>query len=131
MNQKSFFSIVRSEYIASVRSTVTRAIHTQSGAEYIHVHCEDERENFFAACFKTPPPDDTGVPHIIEHTVLNGSKKYPVKDPFMEMVKSSMATFINAMTYGDRTLCIPVAALTKKTFATLFQSTWMQYSTHS
>ena len=118
MNQESFFSIVQSEYIASVRSTVTKAIHTQSGAEFIHVHCEEERENFFAACFKTPPENDTGVPHIIEHTVLNGSKKYPVKDPFMEMVKSSMATFINAMTYGDRTL-YPCGSLNEKDFRNL------------
>ncbi len=118
MNQESLFSIVRTEYIASVRSTVTKAVHTESGAEFVHVHCEEERENFFSACFKTPPTNDTGVPHIIEHTVLNGSKKYPVKDPFMEMVKSSMATFINAMTYGDRTL-YPCGSLNEKDFRNL------------
>ncbi|MCD4706154.1 MAG: insulinase family protein [Candidatus Sabulitectum sp.] len=118
MNQKSYFKIVQSKFIPSVRSTVTIAIHTESGAEFVHVHCEEERENFFAACFKTPPADDTGVPHIIEHTVLNGSDKYPVKDPFMEMVKSSMATFINAMTYGDRTI-YPCGSLNKKDFLNL------------
>ncbi|MCK5131906.1 MAG: insulinase family protein [Candidatus Sabulitectum sp.] len=118
MNQESSFKIVQSEFIPSVRSTVTRAIHTENGAELIHVHCEEERENFFTACFKSPPSDDTGVPHIIEHTVLNGSDKYPVKDPFMEMVKSSMATFINAMTYGDRTL-YPCGSLNEKDFRNL------------
>ncbi len=118
MNQESSFKILQSEFIPSVRSTVTRAVHTASGAEFVHVHCEEERENFFAACFKTPPTDDTGVPHIIEHTVLNGSDKYPVKDPFMEMVKSSMATFINAMTYGDRTL-YPCGSLNEKDFRNL------------
>ncbi|MCK5034980.1 MAG: insulinase family protein, partial [Candidatus Sabulitectum sp.] len=118
MNKGSSFQILESKFIASVRSTVTRAIHTESGAELVHVHCEEERENFFAACFKTPPSDHTGVPHIIEHTVLNGSEKYPVKDPFMEMVKSSMATFINAMTYGDRTL-YPCGSLNEKDFRNL------------
>lgn len=118
MNKGSSFKILESKFIASVRSTVTRAIHTESGAELVHVHCEEERENFFAACFKTPPSDHTGVPHIIEHTVLNGSEKYPVKDPFMEMVKSSMATFINAMTYGDRTI-YPCGSLNEKDFRNL------------
>ncbi len=118
MNHESSFKIIQSKFIPSVRSTVTRAVHTESGAEFIHVLCKEERENFFAACFKTPPTDDTGVPHIIEHTVLNGSDKYPVKDPFMEMVKSSMATFINAMTYGDRTL-YPCGSLNEKDFRNL------------
>lgn len=118
MNKESSFKILQSEFIPSVRSTVTRAVHKKSGAEFVHVLCKEERENFFAACFKTPPADDTGVPHIIEHTVLNGSDKYPVKDPFMEMVKSSMATFINAMTYGDRTL-YPCGSLNEKDFRNL------------
>jgi len=118
MNQLSPFKILQSEFIPSVRSTVTRSIHTISGAEFIHVLCEEERENFFSVCFKTPAEDDTGVPHIIEHTVLNGSEKYPVKDPFMEMVKSSMATFINALTYGDRTL-YPCGSLNYKDFRNL------------
>ena len=118
MNQRSSFKVLQSKFIPSVRSTVTRAIHTKSGAEFFHVHCEEERENFFSVCFRTPPCDDTGVPHIIEHTVLSGSEKYPVKDPFMEMVKSSMATFINAMTYGDRTL-YPCGSLNEKDFRNL------------
>ena len=118
MNHDSSFRILRSEYIPSVRSTVTRAVHLKNGAEFIHVHCSEERENFFAVCFKTPPPDDTGVPHIIEHTVLSGSEKYPVKDPFMEMVKSSMATFINAITFGDRTI-YPCGSLNEKDFRNL------------
>ena len=118
MNQESSFKVLQSKFIPSVRSTVTRAVHTKSGAEFFHVHCDEERENFFSVCFRTPPFDDTGVPHIIEHTVLNGSEKYPVKDPFMEMVKSSMATFINAMTFGDRTL-YPCGSLNEKDFRNL------------
>ena len=118
MKQEPSFKIIQSKFIPSVRSTVTRAVHKESGAELVHVCCEEERENFFSACFKTPPTDDTGIPHIIEHTVLNGSDKFPVKDPFMEMVKSSMATFINAMTYGDRTL-YPCGSLNEKDFRNL------------
>jgi Zn-dependent M16 (insulinase) family peptidase len=118
MNHLPPFRILQSEFIPSVRSTVTRAMHTQSGAEFVHVLCEEEREHFFAVCFKTPSDNDTGVPHIIEHTVLNGSRKYPVKDPFMEMVKSSMATFINAITFGDRTL-YPCGSLNAKDFRNL------------
>ncbi|HRW77926.1 MAG TPA: hypothetical protein P5207_04585, partial [Candidatus Sabulitectum sp.] len=81
------FQIRNTSFLQSVRSTVTQAVHNPTGALLVHLDCPEERENFFAACFRTPPEDDTGVPHIIEHTVLNGSGKYPVKDPFMEMVK--------------------------------------------
>ncbi len=112
------FQIKRSEYIPGVRSQVTFAEDIRNGAVLVHLLCEEERENFFAACFRTPPVDDTGVPHIIEHTVLNGSVKYPVKDPFMEMVKSSMATFINALTYGDRTI-YPCGSLNRQDFLNL------------
>ncbi len=118
MSQNPAFKIIESKFIPAVRSTVTLATHVASGAEFVHVHCEEERENFFSACFRTPPPDDSGVPHIIEHTVLSGSGKYPVKDPFMEMVKSSMATFINALTYGDRTL-YPCGSLNERDFRNL------------
>jgi Zn-dependent M16 (insulinase) family peptidase len=118
MSHNSSFRILRSEDVPSVRSTVTKAVHLKNGAEFIHVHCSEERENFFSICFKTPPPDDSGVPHIIEHTVLSGSEKYPVKDPFMGMVKSSMATFINAMTFGDRTI-YPCGSLNEKDFHNL------------
>lgn len=112
------FHIKNSSFLPSIRSTVTQAVHRPTGALLVHLDCPEERENFFAACFRTPPADDTGVPHIIEHSVLNGSWKYPVKDPFMEMVKSSMATFINAMTYGDRTV-YPCGSLNRKDFRNL------------
>lgn len=112
------FQIRNTSFLQSVRSTVTQAVHNPTGALLVHLDCPEERENFFAACFRTPPEDDTGVPHIIEHTVLNGSGKYPVKDPFMEMVKSSMATFINAMTYGDRTV-YPCGSMNRKDFMNL------------
>ncbi len=112
------FQIKKSDYIQGVRSQVTVAENISNGAVLVHLLCEEERENFFAACFRTPPEDDTGVPHIIEHTVLSGSVRYPVKDPFMEMVKSSMATFINALTYGDRTI-YPCGSLNRQDFLNL------------
>ncbi|MBL4889666.1 MAG: insulinase family protein [Candidatus Lindowbacteria bacterium] len=89
--------------ISDIRSIAIIARHVKSGARFLHLHSQDS-ENLFSIGFPTPPLDDTGLPHILEHSVLGGSKKFPVKDPFMEMVKMSMATFINAFTYGDRTV---------------------------
>ena len=85
--------------------------HLKSGARILHLYTDDT-ENLFSINFPTPPPNDTGVPHIMEHSVLSGSKKYPVRDPFFEMVKMSMATFINAMTGWDCTY-YPVASNVK------------------
>lgn len=76
--------------------------HTKSGARMLHLHADDS-ENLFSVNFPTPPPDDTGLPHILEHCVLAGSRRFPVRDPFFEMYKMSMATFINAMTGKDCT----------------------------
>lgn len=76
--------------------------HERTGAKVVHLHCEDE-ECLFSINFPTPPEDDTGLPHIMEHSVLSGSRKFPVRDPFFEMYKMSMATFINAMTGADCT----------------------------
>jgi len=82
--------------------------HEKSGARLIHLY-NDDPENLFSISFPTPPPDDSGVPHILEHVVLSGSRKYPVREPFFEMYKMSMATFINAMTGWDCTY-YPVAS---------------------
>ncbi len=79
-----------------------RAEHRKSGARVFHLHTQDE-ENLFSIHFPTPPPDDTGLPHILEHAVLAGSKRFPVREPFFEMLKMSMATFLNAMTGCDCT----------------------------
>src|SRR5208282_3611054 len=88
----------------------------------LHLHNEDA-ENLFSVTFPTPPPDDTRVPHILEHSVLAGSEKYRVKDPFFEMVKSSMATFINAMTGSDYTV-YPVASNVRRDFFNLAEVYW-------
>ena len=69
----------------------------------------DDDNKVFYIGFRTPPEDSTGVAHIIEHTVLCGSDKYPVKDPFVELVKGSLNTFLNAMTYPEKTI-YPIAA---------------------
>ena len=102
------FQVTRVAPLPGLRATAIEAVHQASGARFLHVLSGDE-ENLFSIAFRTPPSDDTGVPHILEHSVLNGSRKYPVKDPFVEMLKTSMATFLNAMTYPDKTV-YPVAS---------------------
>ncbi len=111
------FDITRVTHLPPLRATVIEAHHRHSGAQVLHVFTDDT-ENLCAVAFRTPPPDDTGVPHILEHSVLGGSRKFPVKDPFLEMVKRSMATFINALTYSDKTV-YPVASNVRKDFFNL------------
>ncbi len=91
--------------------------HKKSGAK-VAVLSNDDPNKVFYIGFRTPPTDSTGVPHIIEHTVLCGSEKFPVKDPFIELVKGSMNTFLNAMTYPDKTV-YPVASTNDKDFKNL------------
>jgi hypothetical protein len=76
------------------------------------------RGQVFGITFRTPPEDSTGVPHILEHSVLCGSRKFPVKEPFVDMLKGSLNTFLNAFTYPDRT-CYPVASQNIKDFYNL------------
>lgn len=89
--------------LPGIRCSAVEAEHMESGARLLHLRTND-RENYFSAGFRTPPPDSTGLPHILEHTVLSGSKKYPLKDPFIQLLKTSMVTFLNAFTYPDRTV---------------------------
>lgn len=91
--------------------------HTKSGARIMYVAADDENK-VFSISFKTVPENDTGVMHILEHSVLNGSEKYPVREPFVELLKSSMQTFLNAMTYPDKTM-YPVASCNEKDFENL------------
>lgn len=111
------FNIQWSAPLPDLRGTATLMEHAVSGARLIHIATADP-ENLFAIAFRTPPPDDTGLPHILEHTVLCGSKRYPVKDPFVELLKTSLATFLNAMTYPDRTV-YPCASMNPRDFANL------------
>ena len=91
--------------------------HIKTGAKLFYVDTADDNKVFYIG-FRTPPKDDTGVTHIIEHSVLCGSKKYPLKEPFVELVKGSLNTFLNAMTYPDKTV-YPVASRNAKDFRNL------------
>lgn len=102
------FLVASVTQLGEARLTAYRLDHIKTGARLLHVDADDD-ENLFSISFPTPPPDDTGMPHIIEHSVLSGSEKYPVRDPFFEMARMSMATFINAMTGYDCTY-YPVAS---------------------
>ncbi|MEI6516053.1 MAG: peptidase M16, partial [bacterium] len=76
--------------VPALRGTAIELEHIASGARVLHLSTEDT-ENLFSISFPTPPPDNTGIPHILEHSVLAGSQKFPVREPFFEMLKSSMA----------------------------------------
>ena len=91
--------------------------HTKSGAELISAQADDDNK-VFGIVFRTPVSDSTGVPHILEHSVLCGSDKYTCKEPFVELLKGSLQTFLNAFTYPDRT-CYPVASQNTKDFYNL------------
>ena len=111
------FMVEAVDDLDDIRSVAYLLNHEKSGARLLHLHSNDE-ENLFAIALRTPPPDHSGLPHILEHTVLCGSKRFPVKDPFLELIKTSLATFINAMTYPDKTV-YPVASMNRKDFRNL------------
>lgn len=91
--------------------------HKPTGAEVLSLENNDENK-VFAVTFRTPPENSTGIAHILEHSVLCGSEKYPVKEPFIELAKGSLSTFLNAFTYPDKT-CYPVASTNLKDFYNL------------
>ena len=97
------YTVVRREESPLFHGTATTLTHDVSGATILLVENEDENKAFGIG-FGTFPCDDTGVFHILEHSVLAGSEKYPVTSPFMQLVKSSMASFLNAMTFPDKTV---------------------------
>lgn len=101
------FTVERRETVPELDADAYVLRHTASGARLLYLACDDENKAF-AIGFKTPPADSTGVFHILEHSVLCGSAKFPVKEPFVDLIKSSMQTFLNAMTYPDKTI-YPVA----------------------
>ena len=107
----------RSEHLKELGSDAWILYHKKSGAR-LFVLKNDDPNRVFTIGFRTPPADSTGLPHILEHSVLCGSDKYPVKDPFIELEKSSLKTFLNAMTYPDKTI-YPVASCNEKDFRNL------------
>lgn len=102
------FTLEREEFVPEVNSTARLFRHKALGTELLSL-CNDDENKTFAVTLKTVPSDSTGVPHILEHSVLNGSRKYPVKEPMVELIKSSLNTFINAFTFPDKT-CYPVSS---------------------
>lgn len=111
------FELLREEHIPEVNSLAKLYRHVQTGAELFSLENDDENK-VFGITFRTPAPDSTGLPHIMEHSVLCGSRKYPLKEPFIELAKGSLNTFLNAMTYPDKT-CYPVASQNLQDFYNL------------
>ncbi|WP_108460828.1 insulinase family protein [Devosia naphthalenivorans] len=111
------FELLRDEHIAEANSQALLFRHKKTGAEVLSLVNDDENK-VFGITFKTPPDDSTGVAHILEHSVLCGSRKYPVKKPFVELIKGSLNTFLNAMTFPDKT-AYPVASQNLKDFYNL------------
>lgn len=111
------YEVVLTEDLPDLKSKGYLLKHKKSGARVLLMENDDENK-VFTIGFRTPPSDSTGVPHIMEHSVLCGSRDFPVKDPFVELVKGSLNTFLNAMTYPDKTV-YPVASCNDKDFQNL------------
>jgi Zn-dependent M16 (insulinase) family peptidase len=108
MTQYDDFELLHEQDIPEMDTRALLYRHVTTGAEVLSLVNDDENK-VFGITFRTPPPDSTGLPHIMEHAVLAGSRKYPVKEPFVELLKGSLTTFVNAMTYPDKTT-YPVAS---------------------
>lgn len=119
MNRKdlSAYELLQEEELKGIKSYGHLLRHKKSGARVLLIENDDDNK-VFSIGFRTPPKDSTGVPHIMEHSVLCGSKHFPTKDPFVELVKGSLNTFLNAMTYPDKTV-YPVASCNDKDFQNL------------
>ncbi|HSG43796.1 MAG TPA: insulinase family protein, partial [Anaerolineales bacterium] len=111
------FALIQEQIIPEINSAIRYYVHKKTGARLLSVINNDENK-VFSINFRTPLKDSTGVAHILEHSVLNGSEKYPVKEPFVELLKGSLATFVNAFTYPDKT-CYPVASQNVQDFYNL------------
>ncbi len=111
------YELVQQKELRDLKSEGYFLRHKKTGARVILMENEDDNKVFFVG-FRTPPEDSTGLPHILEHSVLCGSKNFPLKDPFVELVKGSLNTFLNAMTYPDKTV-YPVASCNDKDFQNL------------
>ena len=112
------FTVVSRTDLSEYDGAGIRLNHTATGLDLFHIHTPDP-ENFFAFIFKTPPKNNNGTAHILEHSVLAGSRRFPVKDPFLELMKGSAQTFLNAFTFPDKTI-YPAASPLKKDFFHLF-----------
>lgn len=111
------YDVIRKDFVQEYGAATTLYRHKKSGAELLSVASDDDNK-VFGITFRTPPEDSTGVPHILEHSVLCGSRKYKTKDPFVQLLQGSLQTFLNAFTYPDRT-CYVVASQNEKDFYNL------------
>lgn len=111
------FELLNEQNITELKTAARLYRHMQTGAELLSL-INDDSNKVFGITFRTPPSDSTGVAHIMEHSVLCGSNKYPVKEPFVELLKGSLQTFLNALTYPDKT-CYPLASQNLQDFYNL------------
>lgn len=111
------FTLEREQVIPELAATARIYRHQKTGGRLLSLISPDENK-VFGVAFRTPPADSTGLPHILEHSVLCGSRKYPVKEPFVELIKGSLNTFLNALTFPDKT-CYPVASANLQDFYNL------------
>jgi len=117
INETKFgFTLIGKKHVKEINSDV-RVFRHESGAELMHIE-NDDNNKVFTISFRTPPSNSNGIPHILEHSVLCGSRKFPVKEPFVELLKGSLNTFLNAMTFSDKTM-YPVASTNEKDFVNL------------
>ncbi|MDR5659610.1 insulinase family protein [Serpentinicella sp. ANB-PHB4] len=113
----SNFELQESKEVKELKGKSYLFSHIKSGARLLYIHNDDDNK-VFSITFRTPPTDSTGLPHILEHSVLCGSRKFPTKDPFVELAKGSLNTFLNAMTFSDKTM-YPIASRNSKDFINL------------
>ncbi|KAI1390856.1 Metalloenzyme, LuxS/M16 peptidase-like protein [Hypoxylon trugodes] len=111
------FTLLRTKHVPELELTALHLRHDRTGADYLHI-ARDDTNNVFSIGFKTNPPDDTGVPHILEHTTLCGSQKYPIRDPFFKMLPRTLSNFMNAFTASDHTY-YPFATTNSQDFQNL------------
>ena len=111
------YTILRKERLDRLEGSYLELVHNRTGARHLHIECSDDN-NSFAVFFPTVPKDSTGVAHILEHVVLAGSQKYPVRDPFFSMTRRSLATFMNAFTSADWTM-YPFSSRNQKDYQNL------------
>lgn len=113
------YEVIEDRELSDLNSKGTILKHKKTGAKVVLISNDDENKVFYIG-FRTPPYNSTGLPHILEHSVLCGSKRFPAKDPFIELAKGSLNTFLNAMTYPDKTV-YPVASCNDKDFQNLME----------
>lgn len=117
MKDLQAYEVQKEEDLRGIKAKGYLLRHRKSGARVVYIE-NDDNNKVFSIGFRTPPSDSTGVPHIMEHSVLCGSRNFPAKDPFVELVKGSLNTFLNAMTYPDKTM-YPVASCNDQDFQNL------------